>query len=86
MAKISEADKLIAERDALNDEKLHALYQEHRESPYVTYPLSEAQFARVYRRFLNVEIAAWKALEAQKWALHNRMDRESQTLCAKLGY
>jgi len=86
MAKIAEADRLIAERDALTDEKLHALYQEHRESPYVTYPLREAQFARLYRRFLNVEIAAWKALEAQKWALHDRMDRESQYLCARLGY
>jgi len=86
MAKITEAEKLIAERDALTDDKLHALYQEHRESPYVKYPLTETAFARTYRRFLNVEIAAWKALEAQKWALHDRMDRESQSLCARLGY
>lgn len=38
MAKIAEADRLIAERDALTDGKLRVLYQEHRESPYVTYP------------------------------------------------
>ena len=81
-----EAAKLIAERDALNDEKLHALYQEHRESPYVTYPLSEAQFARVYRRFLNVEIAAWKALESGDQAAYFNWDNESQRLCAMLGY
>lgn len=86
MATISEADKLIAERDALNDEKLHALYQEHWESPYVIYPLSEAQFARVYRRFLNVEIAAWKALECGDDRAYFKWDRESQKLCAMLGY
>lgn len=86
MAKITEAEKLIAERDALTDDKLHALYQEHRESPYVNVPLTEERFRQTYRRFLNVEIAAWKALEARRWALHDRMDRESQSLCARLGY
>jgi hypothetical protein len=86
MATITEAEKLIAERDALTDDKLHALYQEHRESPYVDVPLTEERFKRTYRRFLNVEIAAWKALEARRWALHDRMDHESQYLCARLGY
>lgn len=86
MTKITEVDRLIAERDALTDDKLHALYQEHRESPYVSVPLTEERFKQTYRRFLDVEIAAWKALEAQKWALHDRMDRESQCLCARLGY
>lgn len=86
MAKITEAEKLIAERDALTDDKLHALYQEHRESPYVDVPLTEERFRQTYLRFLNVEIAAWKALYAGKLALHDRMDRESQSLCARLGY
>ena len=86
MTKITEVDRLIAERDALTDDKLHALYQEHRESPYVEAPLTEERFKRTYLRFLNVEIAAWKALEARRWALHDRMDRESQSLCARLGY
>lgn len=86
MTKITEVDRLIAERDALTDDKLHALYQEHRESPYVDVPLTEERFRQTYRRFLNVEIAAWKALEARKWALHDRMDHESQSLCARLGY
>ena len=81
-----DAAKLIAERDGLTDEKLRALYKEHRESPYVSVPLTEERFKQTYRRFLNVEIAAWKALEAQRWALHDRMDRESQSLCARLGY
>jgi hypothetical protein len=81
-----EAVKLIAERNALTDEKLRALYQEHMESPYVDTPLTEERFRQTYRRFLNVEIAAWKALGAQRWALHDRMDRESQRLCARLGY
>lgn len=86
MAKITEVDRLIAERDALTDEKLRMLHREHMESPYVTNPLSEERFRQTYRRFLNVEIAAWKALEARRWALHDRMDRESQRLCAMLGY
>ena len=86
MAKISEVDRLIAERDGLNDEKLKMLYQEHRESPYVTYPLREAEFARVYRRFLNVEIAAWKALEYGDDRAYFKWDSESQRLCAMLGY
>lgn len=81
-----EAAKLIAERDSLTDDRLRMLHREHMESPYVTNPLSEERFRQTYRRFLNVEIAAWKALEAQKWALHDRMDRESQKLCARLGY
>ena len=83
---MTEVDKLVAERDGLTEEKLHVLYEEHKESPYVQYPLMESVFNRTYRRFLNVEIVAWKALEAQQWALHDRMDRESQSLCARLGY
>lgn len=86
MAKITEAEKLIAERDALTDNKLRMLHREHMESPYVDVPLTEERFKRTYRRFLNVEIAAWKALEARRWALHDRMDRESQYLCTRLGY
>lgn len=86
MAKMTEIEKLIAERDALTDDKLRMLHREHMESPYVAYPLPEERFKRAYRRFLNVEIAAWKALEARRWALHDRMDRESQRLCARLGY
>jgi|GEM_PF-3284170 hypothetical protein len=86
MAKIAEADRLIAERDSLTDDRLRMLHREHMESPYVTNPLSEERFRQTYRRFLNVEIAAWKALEAQKWALHDYFDHESQKLCAALGY
>lgn len=86
MAKIAETDRLIAERDSLNDEKLKMLYKEHTESPYVKYPLREAQFARVYRRFLNVEIAAWTALESGDQAAYFNWDNESQRLCAMLGY
>ena len=81
-----EAAKLIAERDSLTDDRLRMLHREHMESPYVTNPLSEERFRQTYRRFLNVEIAAWKALEAQKCALHYRVDRASQKLCARLGY
>jgi len=66
MAKIAEADRLIAERDALTDDRLRMLHREHMESPYVTNPLSEERFRQTYRRFLNVEIAAWKALEAEQ--------------------
>ena len=86
MAKIAETDRLIAERDSLNDEKLKMLYKEHTESPYVKYPLREAQFARVYRRFLNVVIAAWKALEYGDDRAYFNWDSESQKLCEKLGY
>lgn len=81
-----EAAKLIAERDALTDDKLHALYQEHRESPYVDVPLTEERFKRTYHRFLNVEIAAWKALEGGNQDAYFKWDRESQRLCAMLGY
>jgi len=81
-----EAAKLIAERDSLTDDRLRMLHREHMESPYVTNPLSEERFRQTYRRFLNVEIAAWKALEAHQWELHDYFDRESQKLCARLGY
>lgn len=86
MAKITEVDRLIAERDALTDEKLAALYKEHRESPYVRCPLTETAFARTYRRFLNVEIAAWVALESGDQDAYFKWDSESQRLCGMLGY
>lgn len=83
---MTEAEKLIAEREALTDDKLQALYQEHRESPYVNFPLTEERFKRTYRRFLSVEIAAWKAIEGGHPAAYEKWDRESQRLCAWLGY
>ena len=86
MAKIAEADRLIAERDALTDDRLRMLHREHMESPYVTNPLSEERFRQTYRRFLSVEIAAWKALESGDNEAYFQWDRESQRLCAWLGY
>jgi hypothetical protein len=62
------------------------LYQEHLDNPYVDIPLSRPTFERLYARFENVEARAWKAMEAQQWALHDTLDHESQKLCARLGY
>ena len=84
MAKILE--DLIAERESLTDEQLHALYLKHKESPYIENPLSEERFRPAYRRLLDVEIAAWEALEAQNWGLHDKLDRESDALCRRLGF
>jgi hypothetical protein len=43
-------------------------------------------FERLYARFEDVEARANAALEARQWALHDRLDHESQKLCARLGY
>ena len=62
------------------------LYQEHLDSPYVENPLSRTTFERLYARFEDVEAKANAALEAHQWELHDYFDRESQKLCARLGY
>ena len=67
-------------------EKMDKLYKEHLESPYVETPLTRSMFERLYIRFEDVEARARSALEAQQWALHDRLDHESQKLCARLGY
>lgn len=67
-------------------EKMDKLYKEHLESPYVENPLSRTTFERLYARFEDVEARANAALEANQWALHDRLDHESQKLCARLGY
>ena len=67
-------------------EKMDKLYKEHLESPYVETPLTRSMFERLYTRFEDVEARARSALEAQQWALHDYYDRESQKLCAYLGY
>ena len=66
--------------------KMDQLYQEHLESPYVETPLTRSMFERLYARFENVEARARAAIEAKQWALHDRLDHESQKLCARLGY
>ena len=66
--------------------KMDQLYQEHLESPYVETPLTRSMFERLYARFEDVEARANAALEADQWALHDRLDHESQKLCARLGY
>ena len=66
--------------------KMDQLYQEHMSSPYVEIPLSRQLFERLYARFEDVEAKANAALEARQWALHDRLDHESQKLCARLGY
>ena len=66
--------------------KMDQLYQEHLESPYVETPLTRSMFERLYARFEDVETKANAALEARQWALHDRLDHESQKLCARLGY
>lgn len=86
MAKNTELDKLLAERENLTTERLQALYKEHKESPYVKRLLREAVFNRMYRRFLSVEINAWVALENGNEDAYFKWDRESQRLCAMLGY
>ena len=62
------------------------LYQEHLENPYVETPLTRSMFERLYARFEDVEARANAAMEARQWALHDRLDHESQKLCAALGY
>ena len=66
--------------------KMDQLYQEHLESPYVETPLTRSMFERLYARFEDVEARANAAMEARQWALHDYFDRESQKLCAGLGY
>ena len=68
------------------DRNMDVLYEEHLNSPYVENPLSRTTFERLYARFEDVEARANAALEANQWALHDRLDHESQKLCARLGY
>ena len=70
----------------MQNKNMDVLYAEHLESPYVENPLSRTTFERLYARFEDVEARANAALEANQWALHDRLDRESQKLCARLGY
>lgn len=70
----------------MQNKNMDVLYAEHLDSPYVENPLSRTTFERLYARFEDVEARANAALEANQWALHDRLDRESQKLCARLGY
>lgn len=70
----------------MQNKNMDVLYQEHLESPYVENPLSRTTFERLYARLEDVEARANAALEANQWALHDRLDHESQKLCARLGY
>ena len=68
------------------DRNMDVLYEEHLNSPYVENPLSRPAFERLYARFEDVEARANAAIEVSQWALHDRLDHESQKLCARLGY
>jgi len=70
----------------MQNKNMDVLYAEHLNSPYVENPLSRTTFERLYARFEDVEARANAALEARQWALHDRLDHESQKLCARLGY
>ena len=70
----------------MQNKNMDVLYAEHLNSPYVENPLSRTTFERLYARFEDVEARANAALEANQWALHDRLDHESQKLCARLGY
>ena len=70
----------------MQNKNMDVLYAEHLDSPYVENPLSRTTFERLYARFEDVEARANAALEANQWALHDRLDHESQKLCAALGY
>ena len=70
----------------MQNKNMDVLYAEHLDSPYVENPLSRTTFERLYARFEDVEARANAALEADQWALHDRLDHESQKLCARLGY
>ncbi|DBA35160.1 TPA_asm: hypothetical protein vir525_00018 [Caudoviricetes sp. vir525] len=70
----------------MQNKNMDVLYAEHLDSPYVENPLSRTTFERLYARFEDVEARANAALEANQWALHDRLDHESQKLCARLGY
>ena len=70
----------------MQNKNMDVLYAEHLDSPYVENPLSRTTFERLYARFEDVEARANAALEANQWALHDYFDRESQKLCAALGY
>ena len=70
----------------MQNKNMDVLYAEHLDSPYVENPLSRTTFERLYARFEDVEAKANAALEAHQWALHDRLDHESQKLCARLGY
>ena len=70
----------------MQNKNMDVLYAEHMNSPYVENPLSRTTFERLYARFEDVEARANAALEANQWALHDRLDHESQKLCARLGY
>ena len=70
----------------MQNKNMDVLYAEHLDSPYVENPLSRTTFERLYARFEDVEAKANAALEANQWALHDRLDHESQKLCARLGY
>lgn len=70
----------------MQNKNMDVLYAEHLDSPYVENPLSRTTFERLYARFEDVEAKANAALEAHQWELHDRLDNESQKLCARLGY
>ncbi len=70
----------------MQNKNMDVLYAEHLDSPYVETPLTRSMFERLYARFEDVEARANAALEANQWALHDRLDHESQKLCARLGY
>ena len=70
----------------MQNKNMDVLYAEHLDSPYVEDPLSRTTCERLYARFEDVEARANAALEANQWALHYRLDHESQKLCARLGY
>ena len=70
----------------MQNKNMDVLYAEHLNSPYVENPLSRTTFERLYARFEDVEARANAALEAHQWELHDHFDRESQKLCARLGY